>query len=129
MILLDSSILVDAFCGKRASAPALRAAIDRGDRILVPALALYEWLRGPRLPRELETVETLFPAESALPFGPDESALAADLYKAVPRARGREMDLAIAAHALVHDATIWTLNVRDFKDLPGIIAIAPPGRS
>lgn len=126
MILLDSSILVDAFCGGRNSAGSIRAAIEGGERILVPALAFYEWLRGPRMPDELEAVEALFPLESALPFGPEESATAAHLYRSVPRARGREVDLAIAAHALVHDATVWTLNVRDFDDIPGLTAVRPP---
>lgn len=129
MILLDSSVLVDAFCGERRSAGAIRGAIAGGERILVPCLVLYEWLRGPRLPYELEAVEALLPAEAALPFGPRESFLAARLYRSVPRARGREVDLAIAAHALIQGASLWTLNVRDFDDIPGLTAVRPPRRS
>jgi predicted nucleic acid-binding protein len=126
VILLDSSVLVDAFCGERRSAGSIRGAIDGGDRIVVPSLVFYEWLRGPRLPQELEAVEALLPRESALPFGPEESSLAARLYRSVPRARGREVDLAIAAHALLAGATVWTLNVRDFADIPGLTAVRPP---
>ena len=53
MIHLDTSLLVDALTGPRRSAPALRRVIERGERVAVSALVLYEWLRGPRLPGEL----------------------------------------------------------------------------
>ena len=120
MIVLDTSVLVDALSGPRRSAPALRRAIHQGERLLLPSLVLYEWLRGPRRPEELAAQEALFPASAALPFGPPEAVRAAQLYLALPRARGREIDLAIAACALTLGARLWTLNPRDFRDLPGL---------
>ena len=81
---------------------------------------LYEWLRGPRLPQELAAQDALFPAPVAVPFGPAEAALASDLYRTVTRPRGREIDLAIAACAVARDAPLWTLNARDFRDVPGL---------
>ena len=48
MIVLDTSVLVNALSGPRRSAPALRRAIDRGERILLPSLVLYEWLYEAR---------------------------------------------------------------------------------
>ncbi|MGH6901002.1 MAG: type II toxin-antitoxin system VapC family toxin, partial [Geminicoccaceae bacterium] len=107
------------------SAPALRSAIERGERLAVPALVLYEWLRGPRKPAELEAQEALFPRRTAIPFGTEETAMAARLYGAVPRPRGRELDLAIAACALTRDAILWTLNTADFADLPDLLVAAP----
>jgi predicted nucleic acid-binding protein len=126
VIVLDTSVLVDALSGPRRSAPALRRAIERGERLLVPSLALYEWLRGPRLPEELAAQEALFPAGAALPFGPAEAARAAQLYLRVPRGRGREIDLAIAACALTRDARLWTLNRRDFQDLSELVLYETP---
>lgn len=120
MIVLDTSVLIDALSGPRRSAPALRDAIERGERMLLPALVLYEWLRGPRLDEELAAQEALLPSEQALPFGPAEAAAAAGLYTAVATPRGRELDLAIAAHAVVRGAALWTLNRSDFEDLPGL---------
>jgi predicted nucleic acid-binding protein len=36
---------------------------------------------------------------------------------AISHARGRDVDLAIAACALEHGARLWTLNRTDFKDV------------
>jgi len=125
VIVLDTSVVVDALTGPRRSAPALRRAIASGERLLLPSLVLYEWLRGPRLPEELLAQEALLPAATALPFGPAEAARAAQLYVQLPRARGREIDLAIAACALTLDARLWTLNPRDFRDLEGLDLYLP----
>jgi predicted nucleic acid-binding protein len=120
VIVLDTSVLIDALSGPRRSAPALRRAIEAGERILLPSLALYEWLRGPRLDEELAAQEALFPSALALAFGPAEAARAAQLYVSLPRGPGREIDLAIAACALTLGARLWTLNPRDFRDLAGL---------
>jgi predicted nucleic acid-binding protein len=128
VILLDTSALIDSLAGPRRSAGALRGFIEEGQRILLPAIVLYEWLRGPRLREELAAQEALFPRHSALVFGPQEAVVAADLYKRVSRPRGRELDLAIAACAMVRDTELWTLNVADFRDIPGLRLANPPTR-
>ena len=120
MIVLDTSVLVDALTGSHRSEPSLRKTIEGGERILLPSLVLYEWLRGPRFPQEIETQEALFPRAGALAFGPEESALAASLYQSVRSPRGREIDLAIAAHALSRGASLWTLDPADFDDIPDL---------
>ena len=125
MILLDTSVLVDALTGTRRSAPALRAAFERGERVLVPTLVLYEWLRGPRTVPELAAQEALFPSTASVAFGDAEAARAANLHRSVRGARGREVDLAIAACALCRNATLWTLNVDDFADIPELTVTAP----
>jgi predicted nucleic acid-binding protein len=58
-------------------------------------------------------------------FGPGEAARAAARYRIVTRARGRDMDIAIAACALEHGAHVWTLNPDDFKDMPGVKLYEP----
>jgi len=120
VIVLDTSVLIDGLTGLKRSGPAIRAALAEGERILLPALVLYEWLRGPRLPEELAAQEALFPAQSAIPFGPEEATICADLYRAISRPRGREIDLAIAASAILLEAPLWTLNRADFRDVPGL---------
>jgi len=120
VIVLDTSVLIDGLAGMKRSGPAIRSAFAEGERIVLPALVLYEWLRGPRTSQELAAQEALFPAKSAIPFGTEEAIVSADLYRAVTRPRNREIDLAIAACALVREARLWTLNRDDFKDVPGI---------
>jgi predicted nucleic acid-binding protein len=128
MIHLDTSVLVDALTGGRRSARELRRVVGRGERVAISTLALYEWLRGPRVESELADQEELFPAGQAVPFGPPEAARAAQLYRSVPRSRGREFDLCLVACALVHGATLWTLNPGDFRDIPGLRLHHPGAR-
>jgi predicted nucleic acid-binding protein len=125
VILLDTSVLVDSLTGPQRSGAAVRRAIERGQRLLTATLVLYEWYRGPRLPEELATQEMLFPEGSAIPFGPLEASRAAELYRMVHRPMGREVELAIAACALTHEATLWTLNLNDFRDIPGLVVERP----
>lgn len=127
MILIDTSALVDSLTGPLRSAPRFRSLIEAGERMVLPALVLYEWRRGPRLEEELAAQEALMPSADALPFGPIEAAKASELYQLLPRSRGREIDLAIASHALVQGAALWTLNGEDFQDIPQLVLV-PPNR-
>jgi predicted nucleic acid-binding protein len=120
VIHLDTSTLVDALTGPRRSARALRSAIEAGERVQLSTIVLYEWLRGPRRPTELDDQEALFPRDRAIAFDSESAAIAARLYARMPRARGREIDLAIAACAIAHDASLWTLNRADFADVPNL---------
>ncbi len=125
MVHLDTSVLIDALTGPRRSLDALMRLTDAGHRIGLSTIVLYEWLRGPRTRAELAVQEELFPSEQATGLGPEEAALAARLYKQVSRARGREIDLVIAACALTRGAAVWTLNPGDFRDVPNLRLIDP----
>ncbi|MEX0790295.1 MAG: type II toxin-antitoxin system VapC family toxin [Actinomycetota bacterium] len=120
-MIVDTSALIDSLTGPKRSAKAMRSFIAAGERLLIPSLVLYEWLRGPRTEEELIAQDALLPAGGALAFGNEEAAVAARLYRDVPRSRGREIDLAIAAHAVVREDTLWTLNLGDFSDIPGLL--------
>ena len=120
IVHLDTSALVDALTGPRRSLETLISLTDQGHRLALSTVVLYEWLRGPRTRADLATQESLFPSEHAVSFGPAEAAAAARLYKGLTRPRGREIDLAVAASAVVHGASIWTLNPGDFRDIPGL---------
>jgi hypothetical protein len=84
-------------------APALYKAIEQRERPLLPSIVLYKWLGRPRTPEELGVQEALF-SETAIPFGPAEAALTAQLYRTLKRPRGREIEIAIAARAFLKEA-------------------------
>lgn len=120
MIVIDTSVLIDSLGGSEGGAEELRATIEAGERLVLPTLVLYEWLRGPRRAEELEAQEGLLPSGRALAFGAEEARTARRLYRQVSSPRGREIDLAIAAHGIVLGAKVWTLNVADFDDIPNL---------
>jgi predicted nucleic acid-binding protein len=125
MIVLDTSVLIETLAAGGSRASELRRAYEEGERIVIPTLVLYEWLRGPRVQEELDAQEALLPSDEAIPFGLDEAALAAGLYRQVRHPRGREVDLAIAACAISWNAELWTLNEADFADVPGLRVRGP----
>jgi predicted nucleic acid-binding protein len=120
MIHLDTSALIGALSGQRPEVSMLRRLVADGERLGVSTIVLYEWWRGPRTDNELDIQETLVPARSACAFGVAEAALAAEMYRRLNRPRNRAIDLAIAACAISQHAALWTLNPRDFSDIPDL---------
>ena len=120
IVHLDTSALIDALTGPRRSLDVLVRLADRRHRLALSSIVLYEWLRGPRTPAELAAQSDLFPLDATAAFGTREAELAAGFYRGVRRPRGREVDLAIAACAIAHEAAFWTLNPADFRDIPGL---------
>ena len=88
--------------------------------MFLSAIVLYERRRGPRLSQEIGDQEALFPSTETVPFGSAEASMASELYRRLKRARGREIDIAIAACAIAHDSWLWTANPTDFKDIPNL---------
>lgn len=118
MIHLDTSALVDALVSPHRSFDRLMSFVEDGHRLGISTLVLYEWLRGPRTVAERLAQEQILPAAAAVPFDAEAAARAAEIYEAVSRPRRRQADIAIAACALVQGAALWTLNERDFADVP-----------
>ncbi len=120
-IHLDTSVLVDSFAGVRTSMPALLTATGDGEVVTFSTLVLYEWLRGPRTSGELEAVERFFAGGFLPALGEREARTAATLYRSVTGSRRRDADIAIAACAIDNGAAVWTLNPKDFEDIPGLM--------
>lgn len=120
IVHVDTSALIDALTGPRRSLRRLTALVHEGHRIAVSSLVYYEWRRGPRTRAELAAQESVLPLEGVVAFDAGAAALAAALYARVPKPRGREIDLAIAACALHQGAALWTLNTADFDDIPSL---------
>src|SRR4051812_45064322 len=106
MIHLDTSVLIDALSGRKLLASRLGQLLDNGERMFLSTIVLFEWRRGPRIPAQIDAQEALFPSSECIPLGSAEALLSADLYRIVKRPRGREIDIAIAACAIVHEAQL-----------------------
>jgi len=126
IIHLDTSVLLDVVTRSRPMLSAYESSSVAGHRFEVSAPVLFEFLRGPRVASDLEFLQLLHPDDRVLPFGPAQAAVAADVYRRLKRARGREMDIAIAACAIEHAAALWTLNRDDFSDIPDLRLYVPP---
>jgi predicted nucleic acid-binding protein len=118
LILVDTSVLIASLTPPQPLMADLRKRLQAGELLALSTIVLYEWWRGPRSDVELEAQEILFPRESIVAFGAQEAAIAAQLYKRVSSPRTREMDLAIAACTIARDFRLWTLNRKDFADVP-----------
>jgi predicted nucleic acid-binding protein len=81
---------------------------------------LYEWRRGRRVEAELAIESVLLGPDTIVDFGENEARLAAEMYRKVKHPRKRELDIAIAACAVSRSAQFWTLNPKDFQDIPGL---------
>jgi len=123
MIHLDTSAMVAAFAGSSTALRRLRDLIADGERPGISTIVLYEWWRGPRTRHELANQEAFLPAAEAFPFGRREAEIAAGIHRELTRPRGRSSDIAIAACAIAQNAALWTLNPRDFADIPGLNVI------
>src|SRR5436190_24134912 len=109
MIHLDSSVLIDGLTGPRRSQPRLRQLIQEGERIVLSSSLSSNGALVRGRAKKLQ-IRRLCSRLDSVPFGPAEAVAAADGYRKVKRARGREIDIAIAACAIVHAAHFWTLN-------------------
>jgi len=123
VIHVDTSALVGALTARRSAGPALRRLLADGERLGVSAIVLYEWWRGPRTSEELDDQEAFFPSSQAFPFGRNEAAIAATIHRRLKTTRNRSNDIAIAACAIAQNAALWTLNPRDFADIPDLTLV------
>lgn len=101
---------VGALTGRPTAAPALRRLIVDGNRLLWPRSCSTNGAADPARPTRSPDHEAFVPAASPVAFGTREAAIAADLCARMPRARRREINIAIAACAIVHGAASWSLN-------------------
>ena len=121
--LLDTNVISEL---ARAKPDAhVVAFVERLDEVIVPSIALFEIERGiRRLPAgkrrqglERWLAEWLAPPIAVLPFDAASARAAAKIEESARRA-GRAIDahdLFVVATASVHELTVATRNVRDFR--------------
>jgi predicted nucleic acid-binding protein len=122
-IHLDTSALIAAFASPRPAADTLERLGAEGHVLALSTPVLFEWLRGPRTAWELSARRRVI--TQVVPFDAGAAEQAAAIYLQLTRHRYRDIDIAIAACAIEHNASLWTLNVDDFSDIPGLTLYQP----
>ena len=121
MIVADTDVLIDFLRGKGDMAR--RVALELRSRSFgTTAITAFELRSGVRSPRHAEAVETLLDAMTVLPFGPEESAIAARIRREVER-KGSPIGMAdylIAATCMSRNAVLLTRNVKHFERVAGL---------
>lgn len=125
MVFLDTSALIAGLSEAGPGADLYFALVKGGIHFGISTLVLYEWQRGKRTALELDAQRRLLPDAAAVAFTHRQAELSAQFYRTLPRARARIMDFCIAACAVVHESQLWTLNERDFTDIPGLRLFIP----
>ena len=113
MIQLDTSFLIRALAAGSPEDAMLRRWLQDGTPLAVSAVVWTEFLCGPLKPREIQLAERV--TGVVLPFGPDEAAVAAELFNGTGRRRGSLPHCMVAAAALCRDAALATAKPADFR--------------
>ncbi len=102
----------------------IAARLDRPQSYVVREAIREYGTRGGKT-SEAERARLLYLIDHVLLKGPTRPQKEADaeLYRKVGRARQWTIDLAVAACAITHGAALWTLNPKDFRDIPGLALV------
>ncbi len=123
-LLLDTSVLIDHLRGDSAAREALAEAAVQGHRLASSVLVKVEVLAGMR-PAEERRTRRLLDTLDWIEVDDDiaeRAGLLANRY--LPSHPGVDpVDHVIAATAELHDAVLWTRNVKHFPMFP---ALEPP---
>jgi predicted nucleic acid-binding protein len=112
VICLDTNYLIRCLEPDSEEAGRITGWYRRGERLLAPMPAWYEFLCGPVTPEQEEIMQA-FLAE-VTPFAEPQAREASRLFNAVGRKRGLRVAAMIAATAIVAGARLATGNESDF---------------
>jgi len=112
VICLDTNYLIRCLEDGSEEANRITDWYRRGERLIAPMPAWYEFLCGP-ITAEQEEIVRAFLAE-VIPFHEEQAREASRLLNATGRKRGLRVDAMIAATAIVSGARLATGNRNDF---------------
>ena len=123
-ILIDTSVLIDHLRGDEAARRALATAAKQGERLACSVVTRVEVLAGMR-PEEEQPTRRLLSALDWISVDDEIAERAGVLANRFLRSHPGvdPVDFIIAATAEIHDAILWTRNVKHF---PMIADLAPP---
>ena len=117
---LDTDFLIYALGSAGPERRWLQEVAGTGQLIEISATAWYEFSRGPRTAEQLATARAFFSDDGIVPFSERLATIAADVFRQLGSPRRRAADIAIGVTATSRDATLMSLNAKDFAGIPGI---------
>jgi predicted nucleic acid-binding protein len=122
-VLVDTSVLIDHLRGNTAARDALEQVVTRGDRLAASVVVKVEILAGMQPDEERPTRRLLHAVEWFAvndPIAEQAGELANRYLRSHPDVD--PVDYIIAATAIVHEASLWTQNLKHFPMLPDLRA-------
>ena len=122
-ILIDTSVLIDHLRGDEAARRALATAAKQGERLACSVVTRVEVLAGMR-PEEEQPTRRLLSALDWISVDDEIAERAGALANRFLRSHPGvdPVDFIIAATAEIHDAILWTRNVKHFPMIPDLAA-------
>ena len=117
---LDTDFLVFSLIAAGPQRRRLREISASGQAIEISAIAWYEFSRGPRTPDQLATARAFFTEDGIVPFSEQLASMSAEVFRQLGSPRRRAADIAIGVTAASRNATLMSLNARDFAGIPGV---------
>lgn len=118
LVILDSTVLIDALRGKPGTTQHIRSLLTRGETVGTTSINVEEIVRGLR-PAEQPAADMLLDGLAVVPIA-ESTARAAGLWRREYASRGitlGQADCLVAAAAQEHDALLCTGNPKDFPML------------
>ena len=118
MIILDTNIIIELFKGNLQILQKLKSFHKD---FAISSITLMELFYGAHNKKEVNELEKFLSSFSLLHITTDISKSATQLVKTYAKSHTLDIpDSLIAATALSHDATLFTLNTKDFTYIPNI---------
>ena len=118
MIHLDTSFLIQALRPHSQADATLRGWMKSGEQLAMSTVAWAEFSCGPVDDSALGLAQRV--VKMLVPLDGEHARLAAELFNQSGRRRGSLVDCMIAAAAVVEDASLATLDRRDFVRLEAL---------
>ena len=114
-VLVDSDVLIEVTRGRASKLVKKWAAISESDAVLLCSPVTVAELWHGALPREHKMLDDLFASLMCVPIDREIGRLAGDYLRQYAASHGVELgDALIAASAVVHQAALWTRNLKHY---------------
>ena len=121
-MILDTTFIIDFFCGRREAVAKMEELESGGGPILTTGISVYETAQGLKTQRESETAKEFFSNFMVLPLTRKSAWKAAIIQKKLRKAglTIQDEDAMIAGIALSRNHAVLTRNTKDFSRVTGL---------